>query len=64
MFILLFTTNIERASRDGRRSGDEWECRVSRGSRDLWVARDIILPYSLTYMRLMIEAVAFKAGRR
>ena len=32
--------------------------------RDLWVARDIILPYSLTYMRLMIEAVAFKAGRR
>ena len=61
MFILLFTTNIER---DGRRSGDEWECRVSRGSRDMWVARDIILPYSLTYMRLMIEAVAFKAGRR
>ena len=32
--------------------------------RDSWVARDIILPYSLTYMRLMIEAVAFKAGRR
>ena len=30
--------------------------------RDSWVARDIILPYSLTYMRLMIEAVAFKAG--
>ena len=27
--------------------------------RDLWVARDIILPYSLTYMRLMIEALGF-----